>query len=866
MSRFGSSGPLRSAVPGARRRALESMLLSAFHQLLRLVRVDVSDDAASSFEQQARALTLSMFRLSWLVLCGLVLLVFPFDFVLYESSSQELLPVLWWQGSIVAITAVVVIVTKWTAWAVARPDVCAVVALLVGSAISGTVVAHTNGLGGSIFYNAHWIPLLVVPLMVKLRLRILATVLGVWAYLASFALSNPAQLAHPSFVSTAVWFHMTAAAAIALGHVVYSLLRERYYQRSALARHASELAEADRVKDEFLANISHELRTPLANILNASSARGSAVDGDWPGTVNRNARQLLTLVDELLMLARMRDAPRSASRWFDIARLVRQVVGDFRMGDGEPLRMHLDDGPRPVCHGDPRALRVVVSNLVSNAVKFSPPGSPAVEVSVAVAGDEILLDVRDHGIGIPEAEHDRIFERFYQVEGTARRRHGGVGIGLALSKQIVEQFGGTISLVSAPDQGSTLMVRLPLSSPPAEAPLLPDQPERDVQDMHVALRAPSTAVEEEPFDELAPDEDRRRILVCEDDADLRRSLRSLLTDRYAVIVARDGMEGLERARQFRPDLVLTDVMMPDMSGLELLRALRGDAELSRVSVVLLTALADTGSKLAGLGLGANDYVTKPYDEHELLARIETQMELVELRYRLEDRVKEQSRELQGLADALAKQQEAERNRIARDLHDDLGQHLTSLGLHAEWLRSMVKSCCSQPEDVEAGFERLTILLRNARSAADRTLHSLRPRLLDELGLDAALVAMAEPVGPVDVPAIVVVVDLDVDVLSMQQSIAIYRIVQEAVANARRHASAKTIRVSLHEASAQLVLDILDDGVGFDARIESLSGSSRLGLVGIRERARILGGKLELTSESGQGTRVLVRAPWPLPSV
>ncbi len=839
--------------------------MSFFDRLLHTPEPACDLDETVGFEHYARALTLRHFRLTWAVLCSLVVLIFPFDFVLYETSSTELVPVLRWQATVVTLTLLVALATRRSGPGARQPFAGALVIYTVAAAISGVLVAHAGGLEGSIFYDVHWAPLLIVPLMVKLHLRVAATLLVVGTYFTAFVLTDPHQLSHPTFASTAVWILMTSTAGVALGHVVYVLMRERYFQRCALDRHAQELTETDRMKSQFLANISHELRTPLTNILNALTPALAAPGAEWAATAQRNARHLLTLVDDLLLLAKLRHAPDPLTQWLDLGVLVRRVVGDFQTGGGLELRLELADDRRLVCHGDPRQLRQVVTNLLGNAIKFSPPGAAPIEIGLASAGTEARLTVRDHGIGIPHHEQERIFERFHQVEATERRRFGGVGIGLALTKEIVERCDGRISVTSSPGQGSTFLVRLPLSQPPPGTPIWPDGATNEPLDPAPVQPWPPRPAEEEeePCSTAAAEDGRHRILVCEDDPDLRRSLRWLLAGRYAVTCASDGEEGLQRAQEQRPALVLADVMMPRHTGLELLVALRSDPGLARVPVIFLTARADADSKLVGLGLGANDYVTKPYDERELLARIDTQIELDDLRQNLERRVAEQTRALHSLAADLVSLQEHERMRIARDLHDDLGQQLASAGLEAEWLRMVHESAGPPKEDLGRGFERLAERLTGVRLSLDRTVRALRPRMLDELGLDAALTRMAESSGLPDEVKIEVIIDLDVDALSTDQSLAIYRIVQEGVGNIRRHAKAKSATISLREDAGRLLLDIEDDGVGFPLQDEPPPDGPRLGLTGMRERARLLGGRCEVTSAPGQGCHIRVEAPWPV---
>jgi DNA-binding response OmpR family regulator len=283
----------------------------------------------------------------------------------------------------------------------------------------------------------------------------------------------------------------------------------------------------------------------------------------------------------------------------------------------------------------------VLDNLLGNALKFTPRGG---RVSVAfsqpsVAG-QVGVSVRDSGPGIPAGQLERIFERFYQVEATARRRWPGAGIGLALARQLAELHGGAITVDSAEGEGACFTVslwredqRLPagLAGRVVEASLDAAERPSGTPTRPLALPVETPDEPQRPYglaefdrqrqvgDEA--DDERTTVLVVDDHQDVRAYIRRHLEPEYRVVEAADGLAGLEAARRRVPDLVVSDVMMPGLDGNALLRKLREDPELEFVPVVLLTARASPESRIQGFREGVDDYLVKPFDPRELKARV-----------------------------------------------------------------------------------------------------------------------------------------------------------------------------------------------------------------------------------------------------
>ena len=400
-------------------------------------------------------------------------------------------------------------------------------------------------------------------------------------------------------------------------------LEAKVQERTAALEAANErLQEVDRAKSAFFANINHELRTPLTSTLGALSHLTKAnLSQDHQDLVNvalRNNSQLLYLINELLDLARL-DAGqgRLNKQCFDLTVLIKDIKSNFEPAIWRRVTLRGTTSPVLV-EADPVQLKKVVFNLLSNAFKFSDPDLGQVWIRVKVIGDWVELTVEDNGIGIPREHLDHVFDRFFQVERNETRRYEGSGIGLALVKEIVTLHGGTVSVESEAGQGSTFRIRLPRGNVhPEELGSL-----EDAQAFLPTMTTAGAAEEKTPASVDAPDAGARPIvLVADDNADLRAYLNRILSKAYRVMLASDGEMALEQARTSRPELILTDVMMPQMSGYDLLREVRKDAHLQTTPVIFLTARAGTEARIESFEAGADDYIAKPFDEHEVLARV-----------------------------------------------------------------------------------------------------------------------------------------------------------------------------------------------------------------------------------------------------
>ena len=409
----------------------------------------------------------------------------------------------------------------------------------------------------------------------------------------------------------------------------------------------TKLGDLDVAKTAFFSNVSHEFRTPLTLML--GPLEDGLSDADEPlgprqsarvSLARDNALRLLKLVNALLDFSRL-EAGRLRPHFapLDISRFTLELAGMFQSAfEKAGLRFTVDC--RPI--GDPLWVdrdmwEKIVPNLLSNAFKFTLSG----EVALVLREEPgtVVLDVTDTGLGIPEAELPRIFERFHRVTGVSGRTHEGTGIGLALVRELVELHGGQVSVESEVGRGSTFRVRIPkgFGHLPADAVSHTPSDPRGARDAvaHAAEAASWLASHESvdatyqpPADGTRPEAtDRPRVLVADDNPDLRAYVADLLRPAHVVVTAVDGVEALDMIRADPPDIVLSDVMMPRLDGFGLVRELRADPRTRSIPVVLLSARAGEESAIQGLDAGSDDYLVKPFSARELIARVRTHVAL-----------------------------------------------------------------------------------------------------------------------------------------------------------------------------------------------------------------------------------------------
>jgi len=486
---------------------------------------------------------------------------------------------------------------------------------------------------------------------------------------------------------------------------------------------AEALAEIDRAKTAFFSNVSHEFRTPLTLML--GPVEDALADAQTPqGTrerldvAHRNALRLLKLVNSLLDFSRIEAGRVQASyEPVDLAALTRDLASTFRSAiERAGLKFAVRcERLKSAVYVDREMWEKIVLNLLSNAFKFTLEGE--IQVRFQEQGGYALLEVEDSGVGVASEEIPRLFERFYRVEGSRGRNYEGSGIGLALVQELVKLHGGSIEARSVLGKGTTFSVRMPLGSghlpqdhlrPPGALPLAQVGAQAFVREAERWL--PETTGTDRPAlptDEMNSEGDRRfqatfgaRIVLADDNADMRAYVGALIAPLYEVEAVTDGAAALAAVKRKRPDLVISDVMMPKLDGIGLLRAIRSDPDLSGLPVILLSARAGEEAHIEGLDAGADDYLTKPFGARELLARTGAILELSRMRARNEAQLRESEAQLQRALEVSSVTEQR-----FRATFENAAVGIGQVGLDGRWLLVNDRLC-----DI-AGYSREELLQR-----------------------------------------------------------------------------------------------------------------------------------------------------------
>ncbi len=667
------------------------------------------------------------------------------------------------------------------------------------------------------------------------------------------------------------------------------------------------LAELDRAKTTFFANVSHEFRTPLTLLLgpveDAMARSADTEQRDQLELAHRNALRLQKLVNILLDFARI-EAGRIQAAYepTDLAAFTAELASVFRSAVERAnmrLLIHYEPLSEPV-YVDPDMWEKIVLNLVSNAFKFTLKGE--IEVALKQRGGEAILTVRDTGAGIPAEYLPHIFERFHRVEGTQARTHEGTGIGLAMVQELVKLHGGTVGVESVFGQGTTFTVGISLGMDH-----LPREKIGKAKTSTLTELRPGHYVEEAlrwlPNDEHGPGSveasilrdagdswgtrgprsgaaEGRRILLADDNADLREYLTRLLATRYQVQAVADGEAALAAARLTRPELVLTDVMMPKLDGFALLKELRSDPRTRTTPVIMLSARAGAEARVEGLEAGADDYLIKPFSGRELLARVSSQLELSRVRREADA---ERERLLKEAQDSRHDAETA--NRMKDEFLATLSHELrTPLNAILGWAK-ILGSGNIDAEDLREGVE---VIERNSRAQAQLIddLLDISRIISGKMALDVQRVHVHEVIDAAIAAVVPAAEAKGVRVNKVLDSLAgpvagdatrIQQIVWNLLANAVKFTpKGGKVQVVLERVNSHVEISVIDTGIGISAeflpyvfeRFRQADGSTTrrhgglgLGLAIVKQLAEMHGGGVRAKSPGeGQGATFTVSLP------
>lgn len=445
---------------------------------------------------------------------------------------------------------------------------------------------------------------------------------------------NPFRLAEEKYMR---FFQLVAT------QVATSISNVHAYEEER--KRAEALAEIDKAKTVFFTNISHEFRTPLTLMLGSleellikQPAEINPENRNKIEVTHRNAMRLLRLVNNLLDFSRIEAGKAKAKfQLTDISKFTTDLASGFRSvieHAGLKFNVQCHSIIQPV-YLDRQMWEKIVLNLLSNAFKYTLQGT--IQLSLSTEGTTVLLQIADTGVGIPEEELPKIFERFHRVQHSKGRTYEGTGIGLSLIHELVKLHNGTISVTSKKEEGTTFTVAIPIGNEHLAEEQIVDRENYSNDSLTDAfVEEAGTLLQEQDRDPALTDGAQSKVnlpkvLIIDDNADMRGYIKNLLKENYRVVTANNGMDGLQKVKSEKPDLVISDIMMPIIDGIEVVRELKGNPETSRLPVILLSARAGEESKIEGFDIGADDYLVKPFSSLELLARVRSQLNIASLR-------------------------------------------------------------------------------------------------------------------------------------------------------------------------------------------------------------------------------------------
>lgn len=625
-----------------------------------------SPEVLRDFAQQERALRFEQSKIgAWLIL-----FLIPGGVVVDLTSYPQYLAELVTYRLIGVAVVLGVIALHWTDFGKKRPTLLINLWLGTGCMMVAYMIFAIDGSMSTYYESLVLAPLaigILLPLQVRDVVIFSAALLVMYVLACAFHTVTPFDV--PRFINNV--FFMVLASVIGVTAVFFNARRRftEFVLKRELEYRNRQLAELDRVKSEFFANVSHELRTPLTLILapvqdlqRRIEAR-STVLREPLRVIEQSALRLLRLVNDLLDLIRFEQGDVKLELLpIDLTRLLRSLVEQIsHLANTQKLQL-AGDIPEGsiVVDGDVAALERVFINLLSNAIKFTDEGGK-ISVRVEAVAGQCTVSISDTGIGIAPESIGQIFDRFAQAESTNDRRKQGLGLGLALVKDLVQKMNGDVMVSSQRGKGTTFTVRLPISAKEAiadEEAVADDKGDAITSFHRQATRETSwaevgperTKVKEAPL-ELGYV--RPKLLIVDDEPEMQRYLKALLDADYEVHQAVDGEAALAAAEEFRPDIVLLDLMIPKIDGLAVCATLKRRKSMEGMKIVMLTARADDEVKLRALENGADDYLTKPFSSLEMRTRLRNLIETGKLEKDLKVRNDELEKVLRQLRETEA---------------------------------------------------------------------------------------------------------------------------------------------------------------------------------------------------------------------
>ena len=621
--------------------------------------------------------------------------------------------------------------------------------LLIAVTSIAMIIALTDG-AASTYYTGLFLILFAVGVLAPMQpfeatLLCIATLV---IYIVGCSLVPESGNETKALLNNLYFLVLTCIISVTAVHFNYRRRFNEFRLKYKLEAQHQELSALDRLKSQFFANVSHELRTPLTLILApVEKLKKDLGTLDAPATelldvIENNALRLLRLVNDILGLIRLEEGRASlVKKPIDMAHFLSHTTASMKhLAAMKGITLNLEETPDDLfIKADPDALEKIVGNVIANAIKFTPPEG-RIDVRAAHEGNMVTVRISDTGIGIPPEQLPHIFDRFYQVDGSATRRHQGLGLGLALVRELITRHGGDVAVSSDSGRGTTFVLRFPHATQ-NEAQMgegdsaegspdgLANDPLR-VFDRKASVRALTEAApapaRQTPVSEPAVADDRNELpllLVVDDEPDMRRYLAAMLRESYRVIEAEDGIGALEKARSASPDLILLDIMLPGVSGLEVCRTLKERPETRAIKIIVLTARADEEAKIVALKNGADDFLIKPFSGIEVRSRIANFIRAAQLERDLQLTNVELKNSLQQLRETEAALVQNARlsalGTMAAGLLHEIGNPLNFMGTALQ-LAARDPTVQADPDtadtvkDIQAGYDRIHRVVTDLR--------------------------------------------------------------------------------------------------------------------------------------------------------
>lgn len=812
--------------------------------------MDDKSDLRHAFEAEEQELRLRQSKVACILGIVLIPAGIVLDRITYFDQANTLTGI---RLVAAGLLAVIYALHFWHRTAVHVRDLT-MAGLLIAVASISVMIGITNG-ADSTYYNGLFLILFAVGVLAPMQpfeaALLCVSTLGIYI-IACLQVPSAADTTK-TLMNNLYFLVLTCIISVTAVHFNYRRRFNEFRLKYKLASQHQELSALDRLKSQFFANVSHELRTPLTLILAPVERLKIDVAGLGPSAeqlldvIENNALRLLRLVNDILSLIRLEEGRASLSKKpVDVAHFLKHTTASMKhlaalKGVNLELQEPTDD---LLIDADPDALEKIVSNVIANAIKFTPPDG-RIDISAHCDEEMVTVQISDTGIGIPAEQLPHIFDRFYQVDGSATRRHQGLGLGLALVRELITRHGGDVTATSNSGHGTTFVLRFPhalqvtqfdMSNSEETPDRLADDPLRTFDRKASASAIMGTDNAASAIGHLSephPKDDRVELpllLVVDDEPDMRRYLVSMLRENYRLIEAPDGITALEKAKEQKPDLILLDVMLPGVTGLEVCRSLKERAETRAIKIIILTARADEEAKITALKHGADDFLIKPFSGLEVRSRIANLIRASKLETDLHRTNAELKQSLQQLRETEAALVQNARlsalGTMAAGLLHEIGNPLNFMGTALQ-LAARDPTIQADPDtadtlkDIHAGYERIHRVVTDLRgfTAPHRPEHP-RPFHMDS-AIDHALRFTAHIQKGITITRSGAP---DGFVIGSQSTIAqvLVNLIVNAVAAVRfiEEQRKPEITISSVVEGDELIVSVRDNGTGIDPKIQT----------------------------------------------